>query len=95
MDTRDETQFDICSLSGSINVPLAQVKGRANEIAKELAKDETSSLVTICRFGNDSQVAAKALQEALQTKSDGPWIGDLKGGLEAWRQDVDPEFPEY
>ncbi|KAL8759370.1 MAG: hypothetical protein Q9199_000805 [Rusavskia elegans] len=47
---------------------------------------------TICRHGNDSQLAAKLLK-AQRTSFD--HIIDIKGGLEAWRKEVDPTFPDY
>ncbi|KAL9027980.1 MAG: hypothetical protein Q9196_003581 [Gyalolechia fulgens] len=51
--------------------------------------DETS-IHTICRRGNDSQVAAKMLGNHY-----GCLVGDIKGGFDAWRRDVDPTFPDY
>lgn len=47
---------------------------------------------TICRHSNDSQVAAKILKDRLPNCR---FIGDIKGGLEAWRKEVDPSFPDY
>lgn len=47
---------------------------------------------TICRHGNDSQLAAKLLK-AQRTSFD--HIIDIKGGLAAWRKEVDPTFPDY
>ncbi|KAL8992522.1 MAG: hypothetical protein Q9169_007034 [Polycauliona sp. 2 TL-2023] len=47
---------------------------------------------TICRHGNDSQLAAKLLRTQ-GTEFD--HIIDIKGGLEAWRKEVDPTFPSY
>ncbi|KAI4241177.1 MAG: hypothetical protein L6R40_004713 [Gallowayella cf. fulva] len=47
---------------------------------------------TICRRGNDSQMAAKLLKEQ---RTDFDFIVDIKGGLEAWRREVDPTFPNY
>ena len=53
----------------------------------------------ICRFGNDSQEAVRYIKQAFPhlAKGDlgeGRFIGDIKGGLHAWRE-VDPTFPEY
>ncbi|KAL8665838.1 MAG: hypothetical protein Q9202_001960 [Teloschistes flavicans] len=46
---------------------------------------------TICRQGNDSQKAAKILQ----SKFHGLKVCDIEGGLNAWRKDIDPTFPDY
>lgn len=45
----------------------------------------------VCRLGNDSQIAA----DALRGVSGQVRIVDLVGGLKAWSQDVDPNFPVY
>ncbi|KAL8845829.1 MAG: hypothetical protein Q9221_009034 [Calogaya cf. arnoldii] len=47
---------------------------------------------TICRQGNDSQLAVKLLKTQ---GTDFDQIIDIKGGLEAWRKEVDPTFPDY
>ncbi|KAL9629975.1 MAG: hypothetical protein Q9204_004973 [Flavoplaca sp. TL-2023a] len=46
----------------------------------------------VCRRGNDSQLAATMLK---RRKTDFDYIVEIKGGLEAWRKDVDPTFPDY
>ncbi|KAI4166433.1 MAG: hypothetical protein LQ343_008054 [Gyalolechia ehrenbergii] len=48
------------------------------------------SIFTICRHGNDSQVAAMILANHY-----GCLVNDIQGGLDAWRKDVDPTFPDY
>ena len=47
---------------------------------------------TICRHGNDSQLAARLLKTQ---RTDFDHLVDIKGGLEAWRKEVDPTFPDY
>ncbi len=46
----------------------------------------------ICRYGNDSQLAAKALIDRASSDID---VKDIKDGLEAWRNEVDPTWPDY
>ncbi|KAI4113385.1 MAG: hypothetical protein LQ345_005624 [Seirophora villosa] len=50
------------------------------------------SIFTICRQSNDSQLAAKFLRGRFPHCK---FIGDIKGGLEAWRKEVDSTFPDY
>ena len=62
--------------------------------------DSNSSIYLICRMGNDSQVAMMELQEAAQHLSPGSrsgyrFVADVKGGLDAWRREVDVGFPEF
>ena len=49
------------------------------------------TIYVVCRLGNDSQIAA----DALRSTHRGALVRDLVGGLTAWAQDVDPEFPVY
>lgn len=60
--------------------------------------DAPAPLYLICRYGNDSQLAATALKtlprfEQPHAKYD--FKADIAGGLRAWRMKVDPSFPEY
>ncbi|KAI4288373.1 MAG: hypothetical protein L6R35_002361 [Caloplaca aegaea] len=57
----------------------------------DITPDEVS-VFTICRHSNDSQLAAKFLRGRFPHCK---FIGDIKGGLEAWRKEVDPTFPDY
>lgn len=56
------------------------------------------SLYLICRYGNDSQLAATALTNLPRFKQPDAkydFKADIAGGLRAWRMSVDPGFPEY
>ena len=52
-------------------------------------------IYTICRFGNDSQIAVRKLRELGYDNDGKRRIGDIQGGLQAWAQDVDPQWPQY
>ncbi|KAK7023856.1 adenylyltransferase [Favolaschia claudopus] len=87
IDVRSAAEFSICSLPGSINVPL-----------NELTANPESHLVhhrkifVVCRLGNDSQIAASSLREK---KGDDVVVRDVIGGLKAWTRHIDPNFPVY
>jgi len=89
IDVRPRTEFGICHLPGSINVPLSELV--ADPTSHLLANGEVQSTYIVCRLGNDSQIAANALRAL----SSGIVIMDLIGGLKAWTKHVDPHFPEY
>ncbi|KAJ6547164.1 hypothetical protein B0H19DRAFT_1164265 [Mycena capillaripes] len=88
IDVRPPTEFGICSLAGSINVPLNELT--ANPDAYLFSNLET---YVVCRLGNDSQIAASSLREA--RKGDENVVKDVIGGLRAWARHVDPTFPVY
>ena len=93
IDTRDGTQFGICALPQSVNVPwTGNAEAWLNRAQQAGVLDaDTDSVYVVCRLGNDSQLAAKAILDrsdnALQVK-------DIRGGFEAWREEVDPEWPD-
>lgn len=103
VDVRPEHHFKIVSLPNSLNIPLASLDGRLEEVVSALKEEEhkhkqkskSSSngdveLYVVCRRGNDSQRAVKYLQE-----NGYPSAKDIIGGLEGWAQEVDPTFPSY
>lgn len=91
IDVRDETQYAICALRGSINIPWSGSTAAflENVVQRGLLPPDGRQLFTVCRLGNDSQLAATALlSEAVEAKS-------ITGGFEAWRREVDPTWPDY
>lgn len=59
-----------------------------------LKQQDLPSIYAVCRRGNDSQRAVQLLLNRLQEK-DKPDMFDLRGGLQAWSKEVDPDFPIY
>jgi len=89
IDVRPPIEFEICNLSGSINVPI---KDFIADPVPYLPASQNQNVVVVCRLGNDSQEAA----DALRAISNNPGtITDLVGGLRAWSKEVDPSLPIY
>ncbi|MCJ1432027.1 Urmylation protein [Xylographa pallens] len=109
LDVRDDTQFGICNLEGSVNVPMSAIEAMTELPGIVLNYDPTvnrlvagledlpfdAPIYTICRLGNDSQLVVRKLKSLGYDNNGQRWIGDIKGGYRAWRQQVDPEWPEY
>ena len=94
IDVRDETQYAMCALRGSVNVPWT---GNADSWlhqaeAAGIADADGHDRYVVCRLGNDSQLAAKALQDRSMMPEA---VKDIRGGFESWRKDVDPDWPDY
>lgn len=49
----------------------------------------------VCRLGNDSQLAVQKFKELGLDAGGKRQIRDIRGGLKAWRDKVDPGFPNY
>lgn len=98
LDVRPSHHYEIVSLPDSLNIPLANLESRLNELTsvlkeKEDAGDKTgsrTSLYVVCRRGNDSQRAVEYLRESGFDSAK-----DIVGGLEAWAAHVNPNFPTY
>jgi adenylyltransferase/sulfurtransferase len=91
LDVRDETQFGICNVQGSVNVPFSRWQAVGEGLPKELetlleARHSTDVLV-LCRLGNDSQVAAKRLMDSGMAAGK---VWDVKGGIREWAR-IAPE----
>jgi adenylyltransferase/sulfurtransferase len=81
----------LCPVSSSVytDVPLNEFVVNP---AEYLPKDSKTEIYLVCRFGNDSQVAADALRSVDKHQRT---IKDVVGGLRAWSKHVDINFPVY
>ncbi|MCJ1286600.1 Urmylation protein [Xylographa opegraphella] len=109
LDVRDETQFGICNIAGSVNVPSSAIEAmtgpydalqNSDPATTRLAAGlehlpSNASIYTICRLGNDSQLVVRKLKSLGYGNNGERWIGDVRGGYKSWREKVDPEWPEY
>lgn len=86
IDVRDETQFKMCSLPFSINIPLINFYNLSS-----LPVDRNKQIYVICRSGNDSQLAVKLLQKKFNILT----AKDIIGGLKSWSSTINEEFPIY
>ncbi|KAG6826292.1 hypothetical protein H0H92_000414 [Tricholoma furcatifolium] len=89
LDVRPATEYGICQLPSSINVPLNALVA---DPRAHLPNQPGTNTYVVCRLGNDSQIAAEALRSV---STDAGLVRDVIGGLRAWSRDVDPKFPVY
>ncbi len=104
IDVREPVEFNIAHIPESVNLPLSLIsqdpEESINQLEQKLKRTNASAgsqLYFICRLGNDSQVAVHKLRNTLRFHSHPEYEvkGDIKGGLAAWAQHVDSEFPDY
>ena len=106
IDVREKTQFDLCHLENSLNLPFsdlsrdpgASFRWLDDHVESEAGSGNNVSMYFVCRFGNDSQLAVRKIKELRDEKKEKGkygYLGDIRGGLRSWREDVDPGFPEY
>jgi adenylyltransferase and sulfurtransferase len=102
LDVRERENFDIGSIPGALNVPITQVmqnlrdenEGQENWL-EWLPADlrHNAPIYVICRVGNDSQVVARRLKDMGLDRKGERFIGDIKGGMKAWKEEIDPTMP--
>lgn len=99
LDVRDPAHFAVCCLPGAINVPAGKflrqrraADGTAEEddwwwLPTHAGKDDP--VYVVCRVGNDSQTVARRLIDG----AGGRKVWDVKGGMKAWKDEVDKTLP--
>ena len=83
LDVREPHEYQICNLNGKL-IPLGELTRRVNEL------DSSVEMVVHCRSGKRSADAIHFLQTAGFKK-----LWNLKGGVLAWADEVDPRMPKY
>lgn len=62
----------------------------------DIATTESNDpIYVVCRLGNDSQIAVQKIKALGLDRNGQRFIGDIRGGFHAWREQVDPEWPQY
>src|SRR5467141_5106432 len=83
LDVREPHEYQICNLKGHL-LPLGELTRRVHEL------DSSREIVAHCRSGKRSAEAVDFLRKAGFRK-----ILNLKGGILAWSDEVDPSIPKY
>jgi adenylyltransferase/sulfurtransferase len=87
LDVREPQEYQINKIPGSVLIPLGQVGQRVQEIA---AAAEGRPIVVHCKMGGRSAKAVQLLRQKGIERAQ-----NLKGGILAWIDQVDPKQPKY
>lgn len=85
IDVREQKEYDFARIPNTKHIPLGQVIQRMDEI------DPARETVVHCKMGGRSAQAILGLMQAGFTGN----LANLKGGITAWSNDVDPTVPKY
>lgn len=85
IDVREDHEVAVAKIPGSIHIPLGQIINRMSEL------DPDRDTVVHCKMGGRS---ARAI-EALKRSGFPGRLTNLKGGILAWSNEVDPSVPKY
>jgi adenylyltransferase/sulfurtransferase len=84
LDVRNPEEFRICRIEGSELVPLPYLPGEVDRL------DPRRETVVLCHTGIRSDHACHFLRQIGFER-----VLNLRGGIEAWALEVDPELPRY
>ncbi len=84
IDVREPHEYQICNIPGAKLIPLGELPKRVNEL------DSAVEIVAHCKSGVRSGKAVDFLKQAGFRK-----VKNMKGGILAWSDKVDPRVPKY
>jgi len=85
LDVREQAEFALARIEGSILMPMGDIPSRANQ---EL--DPDAHIVAICHHG------VRSMNVTLWLRNQGfEQAQSLRGGIDAWSTQIDPAVPRY
>jgi sulfur-carrier protein adenylyltransferase/sulfurtransferase len=84
LDVREPHELEISTIESAKNIPLGEVAQRMSEL------DSAEEMVVFCKRGSRSARAIEILSSAGFKK-----MKNLKGGINAWAEEVDKSLPVY
>ncbi len=85
IDVRQPDEYEFAKIEGAKLIPLGEIMKRMDEI------DDTKEVIIQCKSGGRSGRAIQAMQSA-GFKGE---LKNLKGGITAWSNEIDPNIPKY
>jgi len=84
LDVREPNEYQICRIEGAKLIPLGELAQRTSEL------DKNREMIIHCKVGARSAKAVSLLQERGFNR-----VSNLKGGILAWIDKVDPSQTKY
>lgn len=85
IDVRQPDEYAFAKIKGSKLIPLGEILKRMDEL------DDSREAIIHCKMGGRSARAIEALRQAGYKGV----LRNLKGGITAWSNEVDPKIPKY
>ncbi len=84
IDVREVSEHEYCSITGAQLIPMGEILARINEV------DKTKEVIIHCKSGGRSGAIVNALMARGFSN-----VINLRGGILAWSQEIDPSIPTY
>ena len=84
LDVREHDELAIAAVAGALHIPMREIPARVAEL------DPDKPLVVMCHSGGRSRrVADFLLGNGFSN------VFNLRGGIDAWSTEIDPQVPRY
>lgn len=84
IDVREPVELRIAAIADAVHIPMNEIPARLAEL------DRDATHVIMCHSGFRSYRVAEFLLESGFTK-----VFNLRGGIDAWSTEIDPQVPRY
>lgn len=84
LDVRQAWEVEIAPLKGALNICLEDLPSQLDQLPPQ-----SDPFVVICHHG------VRSLKVALWLRQQGYRAINLKGGINAWSEEIDPTVPKY
>jgi rhodanese-related sulfurtransferase len=84
LDVREHVELEIASVSRALHIPMREIPARLAEL------DRDRPIVVMCHSGGRSRRVAEYLSSNGFAE-----VFNLRGGIDAWSTEIDPQVPRY
>jgi len=84
LDVREPVELELAAVEGALHIPMREIPSRLAEL------DRNKPLVAMCHGGTRSRRVAEFL-----VANGFDQVFNLKGGIDAWSQEIDAQIPRY
>src|SRR5215510_8477223 len=84
LDVREHVELELAAVTGAMHIPMREIPARLAEL------DRDAPLVVMCHSGGRSRRVAEYLSSNGFQKD-----FNLRGGIDAWSTEIDPQVPRY
>lgn len=86
LDVREENEYEIARIEGSLLIPMSQLGVRMDE----LESHQQSRIIVHCHHGLRSMQVTKALRMRGFAR-----VQNMTGGIDDWSLQIDPQIARY
>jgi rhodanese-related sulfurtransferase len=84
LDVREHAELEIAAVEGARHIPMGEIPARLAEL------DAQTPIVVMCHSGGRSRRVAEYLYgNGFEN------VFNLRGGIDAWSTEIDPQVPRY